>query len=152
MKHDARIESSRPRSHAETIKRCKAERAVYTLPFLEGTHTRATAEMCDDYATISNPWSNFRQDRSYVFVRQTVKTVSLQPCLTQIARQRNELGNFRLTTMKTGVEARNLWNVGQSLHRCFDGREVVRLMKRCKRHSARNSRGFADSRLWTFKL
>ena len=76
--------------------------------------------------------ANLRQDGSDVFVRQAVKAVSLHAGLANFARQRNELGHRRLSTMETGIEAGHLRHVGQLFKDGFDGREIVRLMKRRK--------------------
>ena len=58
-----------------------------------------------------------------------MKTISLQARFAKLTRQRDQLRDRRVTTMKAGIEAGHLRHVGQSLEDRFDGCQVVRLMQ-----------------------
>src|SRR6185503_5276139 len=114
VKDNTRIECARSRAHTETVKRGETERTVDALSVFQGTQTRATSQMSDDDAPVGNLRCSLRQDGSDVLVRESMKAVSLQPSLAKVAWKRDEFCNRRLTTMKTGVEAGNLWHTRQS--------------------------------------
>src|SRR5687768_9460474 len=102
MQHYARIERTGSRSHAEAIQSGEAECAIDAFPCSHGAHACATSEVSNDDAAACNLGSDLRQDGSDVFIGQAVKAVSLHAGFANFARQRNELGYRRLSTMEAG--------------------------------------------------
>ena len=81
-------------------------------------------------------WSDLRQDRGDVLVRQTVKAVALHAGAAQLPGQRNHFRDRRLTAMEARVEARDLRHTGKPLEHSVYRRQVVRLMERSQRDQA----------------
>ena len=61
-----------------------------------------------------------------------METVAPHTGLGQLTRQGEELGQFRLSGVKGGVEARHLWQIRYPLQQQTHGREVVGLVQRCE--------------------
>src|SRR5262249_55972738 len=59
---------------------------------------------------------------------------ALNALLAEFARQRNEFHNFRVTTMKAGIEARDLRHAGQLFEDCFNRGQVMWLMEWSERN------------------
>ena len=69
----------------------KPRRAIYALPVFQRAQTRAASEMCDDDPSRGNLRRHFRQNGSYVFVGQTMESISLQARFANLSWKRYQL-------------------------------------------------------------
>jgi hypothetical protein len=133
VEHDTGIQRARPRSHDKPVERAEAHRAVDAAPVVKRAQADAAAEMADDHPAFGNFRRNLGQNSGNVLIRQTMKAVTPDAFVVIGARQREQVGHFRVIPVKSRVEARNLRDLWIHGPRRFDVIQVVRQMQRCER-------------------
>jgi hypothetical protein len=88
--------------------------------------------MADDYPARGNFRRNLGQDPGDILVRQPMKAVTPDAFVVISARQREQVGHFRVIPVKSRVEARDLRDLRVHGPRRLDVIQVVRQMQRCE--------------------
>ena len=105
IEDDTGVERSGPCSHAEAVEGREAERTVHALAVLHRAHAGAAAEMRDDHAAAGDLRRFLRQHRGDVLVGQPVEAVALDARRADLARQRHDLGDRRLTAIESSCRS-----------------------------------------------
>jgi hypothetical protein len=103
--------------------------------------------MRDDHASSRDFRRHMRQHVGDVLVGQSVKAVSLHTGTADLARQGNHFRDGWLSTVKTRVEACDLWDIWQPVGSRFYRCKIVRLMQRGEWHQAMKFR----NDLWCYQ-
>ena len=133
MEHDTGIERARPRAHAETVEGREAEAAVDAPSVAQGAQAGTAAQVGDDDALPRDLGRELRQDGRDVLVGEAVEAVPLHAGIADLAGERDQLGDGRLSAVEARVEAGDLRHAGEPLRDRVDRSQVVRLVKRRQR-------------------
>ena len=86
VEHDAGIDRTGSRAHAQAVERGEAERAVDALAVAQRAQAGAAAEVRHDHAAAGDLRRHLRQHRGDVLVGQAVKAVALNARVADLFR------------------------------------------------------------------
>ncbi|ABA53469.1 hypothetical protein BURPS1710b_A1059 [Burkholderia pseudomallei 1710b] len=138
MQHDARVERAAARGHRNAVERREAHAGVAAHARVERAQARAAAEMRGDDLAARNRRMPLAQPPGDVPVRQPMKTVALDACVEQRARQREAPHEIGLRAVKRGIERCDLRQMRPQMAQRADQPHALRLMQRRERHERRD--------------
>src|SRR4029453_2623776 len=86
--------------------------------FTHRAQARPAPEVGDDHAPFGDLGRDLGNDRRDVLVREAVEAVALDPGAAELARERYQLGDGRLTPVERGGEAGARGNAGSKQATC----------------------------------
>ena len=128
IKNNAGIERARARSHGQPVHGGKAHCCGDTAAFLNCAHAGTVAEMGDDNPAVGGI-SRLLGRADMMFRKKVQEAIASHALGRQFARQREFLGERRLTSVEGSFEAGNLRHLGRNSADRTNCRYVVRLMQ-----------------------
>ena len=127
-------------AHRQPVERRKAHRTFHASTVIKRAHRCAAAKMSDDDTPVRGGGRHVAQAARDVFVREPMKPVAPDTLGVKAFRNREMVRDFAVAAMKRRVEARDLEQFRPTREQCLNGREVIWLMQRRKRHVALETR------------
>ena len=136
VEHNAGVELPRPCAHGQTIERREAHRAFEALARRERAHGCAAAEMGNHDPAFGNFGRDLAEPPRDVLVGKAVKSIATNPLRIERLGDRKAVGDLRMASMESGVEAGNLQQARLPLQDRPDRGKVIGLVQRSERYES----------------